>query len=248
MAQDGNQFQKPLPKTAFNEYKMRLKGPMQEGGKFPPNLSVSVIRNQPRIDVFTEVPNDKNNGKITAAMDALTFFALLEALKLVIDGEPDQQLKVPNMSGPPQNKFLASTTLVGKDKEGRVYISVVAKERPMIKFVFSPSDYHPGMIRKDGVELDEAELSVIYARAWRRLMTELTPNVLDSYYEVPEPRNKGGGGGNFNKGSGYNKGGNGGGYNNGGGGGGSPAPAPARSEHYGEQPAGPPGDFDDFPM
>jgi hypothetical protein len=245
MAQDGNQFQKPLPKTAFNEYKLRLKGPMQEGGKFPPNLSVSVIKNQPRIDVFTEVPNDTNRGKITAAMDTLTFFALLEALKLIIDGEPDQQLKVPNMTGAPQNKSLATTTLVGKDKEGRVYISVVAKGRPMIKFVFSPSDYHPGMIRKDGVELDEAELSVIYARAWRRLMIELTPNVLDSYYEAPEPRNKAGGNGNFNKGNGnYNKGSN--NYNQGNGGGGGSAPA--QSEHYGEQPAGPPGDFDDFPM
>ncbi len=244
MAQDDN-FRKPLPKTAFNEYKLRLRGPMQEGGKRPPNLSVSVIRNQPRIDVFTEVPNDKDNGKITAAMDSLTFFALLEALEMVIDGEPDNQLKVPNMKGAPQNKFLASTTLVGKDKDGRVYISVVAKERPMIKFVFLPSDYHPNIQRRDGTPLDEAELSIIYARAWRRLMCELTPNVLDSHFEPPEPRQGGGNRGNYggNRG-GNNYGGNrgGGGSNYGGGNGGG------QQQQFGEPPAGPPSDFDDFPM
>lgn len=240
MAQDGN-FRKPLPKTAFNEYKLRLRGPIQDGGKRPPNLSVSVIRNQPRIDVFTEVPNDKNNGKITAAMDSLTFFALLEALDMVIDGEPDNQLKVPNMTGAPQNKFLASTTLVGKDKDGRVYISVVAKERPMIKFVFLPSDYHPGIQRRDGTPLNEAELSVIYARAWRRLMCELTPNVLDSHFDPPEPRQGGGSRGSYGGGnnSSYGGGNRGGGNNYGGG---------QQQQQHGEPPAGPPNDFDDFPM
>jgi len=186
------QYSTPLPKTAFNEYKIRLLAPKPDGQRRAPSLTVAVIRNNPRIDVYTEVEGDKDRGKITAPMDSVTFFALMDILEKTIDGPADEQTKISNKVGPPQDKRQVSTTIVGKDKEGRVFISLVATERPKVKFVFLPSDWHT-LVHKDGSPYTEAELSMVYARAWLRLMSNLVPAVLDTHFMEPEPReNKGG--------------------------------------------------------
>jgi len=195
------QYQTPLPKTAFNEFKMRLLAPKPDGQRRAPSLSVSVIRNNPRIDVYTEVEGDRDRGKITAPMDSTTFFALLSVLEAVIEGPSDEQTKITNKIGPPQDKRIVSTTIVGKDKDGKVFISVVATERPKVKFVFLPSDWH-SFAHKDGTPYGEAELSMVYARAWLKLLSSLVPAVLNTHYMEPEPRDDGGN----NKWSGGNKG------------------------------------------
>ena len=224
---DRQKYNKPLPKTAFNEYKLRIMGPMQEGATRAPTLGVSVIKNNPRIDVYTNIQGDRDNGRISAPMDAVNFFALLVKLEDIIGGEPDVQVKIPCKTGAPGQQRLISTVVTGKDNQGRVFISVVAQDRPKIKFTFLPSDWH-GLVHKDGTPYGEAEMSVVFARAWLRLMTQLVPNVMDTYYTEPEPRDNSGDG--YNKG-GYNKGKS--NYNKGG-----------SNENYSDGGA----DFDDFPM
>ena len=203
MAQYGNNNQnfKPIPKTALNEYKLRLFGPTQEGGTRPPTLSVSLIRNQPRIDVFTNVPNDRDNGRITAAMDTFTMYALLDQVTTLTDAEPDKVVKFENRIGRPDETRIASYTYVGKDKSGVMFISVTAEGRPKIKFSFLPSLYHT-IAHRDGTPYSESELSVVYARAWAESFRQILGSVLVNYYEEPEPRNPaGGGGGRTNGGS-----------------------------------------------
>lgn len=229
----------PIPKSALNEYKLRLIGPIQEGARRPPTLSVSVIKNQPRLSVATNIPNDQNSGWINAPMDALTFMAFLAELEKVINGPSGEKLEIVNKTGRPGDTRIMSYTLVGKDNEGRVFISVTAPDRPKIKFTFLPTEYHT-IIHKDGTPYSEAELSVAFAKAWHSLMVNLVPNVLNTYYVEPEPReNTWKKGGDNNNRGGYNKqggntygGGSGGGGNSGGG-----------------APSGGSNDFDDgFPM
>lgn len=209
-------YRKPLPKTAFDEFKLSLIGPKPADGGRAPTLKVSVINNSPRLTVFTRVPNDDNRGMLVAAMDTLTMFALLEQLKDVTVGEKDRQHQTQNYVGGPGQQALSSTTYVGKDTEGRVYISVQAEGRPKIKFLFLPSDWHIAL-NKDGTKVPDAELTVLYAKAWTSLMTELVPNILDSYYTVPDYANKdnagGGGGKTYDKSGHTNSGFDKGGYN-----------------------------------
>lgn len=223
MSQDYQQ-QKPLPKTAFNEYKLRILGPIQDGAKFPSALQVSVIKNQPRLDVFTNIPNDRDYGKISAPMDSLTAMAVIMELERIIDGDNDTQVKIVNKSGWKESIKVISNTYIGKDKEGRVWISITAQDRAKIKFVFLPSEWHM-VVHRDGTPYSEAELSVVYARAWVNLFKQLIPNVLDTHYMEPEPRQDKGG---------YQK--KGGGYQ-------------GKSNYQNKpQPATVDDDFDNFPM
>lgn len=201
MANYNQQARKPLPKTAFDELKLRMEGPPQEGQRRPPNLRVSVIKNSPRIDVFTNIENDRDNGRISAPMDAMTFFTLVELTNNIADGEPDNQIMVANKTGRPGEQRVISHTVIGKDREGRCFISVIAQDRPKIKFTFAPSAWH-SMVKMDGTPVPEAEVSVVYAKAWARLMAELVPNVLDHHFEerVFSPKGGNGGGGNYNSG------------------------------------------------
>lgn len=204
---NGNFKPAPPPKTALSEYKLTLTAPPAQGATKPATLRCSVVKNQPRLDVYTNVPNDKQNGNIRAAMDAMTFYALIGLLREVADGPADKSWKIDNKnftffggqrSDAPK---IVSTTVVGKDKEGRVFISVIAKDRPYIKFIFSPGDWH--MLRSsDGGELSEAEVSVYYAKAYANLMENLVANVLDTNYVEPEPRDNSQRGGNNNRGQG----------------------------------------------
>lgn len=209
-------YNKPLPKTALHEFKLRLTGPRQEGQRRPPTLQVQVVKNNPRIDVYTNVEGAKDNGKISAPMDAITFCTVLAELEKLVEGEPDVQVKISNKVGPPGKQRAISQTVIGKDPNGIVYISVISEGQARVKFPFKFSDWHE-IIHKDGTPYTEAEASLAVARGWLKLMSELVPNVMDTHYIEPEPRGQGGGGGNR---GGYNRGGGGGGYNRGGGSGG----------------------------
>lgn len=201
----------PPPKTALSEYKLVLSCPPAQGATKPGNLKFSVVKNNPRIDVYTNVPNDRNNGNIRAAMDTPTFYSLLELLQRVIDGPADQKYSIDNLNYTwfdnkrSETPKVVSTTHVGRDKEGRVFIAVTAKERPYLKFVFLPSNFH-AVKNIDGSPMSEAELSTIYASSYVTMLRELTANVLDTNYVEPEPRdNKQGGGQKSNYNGGQNR-------------------------------------------
>jgi hypothetical protein len=193
----------PPPKNALSEYKLTLSCPPAQGATKPGTLKFSVVKNNPRIDVYTNVPNDRNNGNIRAAMDSPTFYALLNLLQKVIDGPADQKYSIDNLNYTwfdgkrSEQPKVVSTTHVGRDKEGRVFIAVTAKERPYLKFVFLPSNFH-AVKNIDGSPMSESELSTIYAQGYVDMLTELVANVLDTNYVEPEQRNNKPGAGNRN--------------------------------------------------
>lgn len=198
----------PIKKNALDEVKLRLTGDPEQGNR-PPSLAVSVLMNQPRLTVFTNVQNDKDNGIIRAPMDSNTMYALLTLLEEVINHDGQIRYSVDNLTGHPNDKRLLSTTYVGKDEQGCVYISVLSadKDRPRLRFIFRPSQYHH-LKSADGNELPMSKLSVIYAKSWLELMRNLVANVLNGEYVVPQ-RPEGGrqGSGYQNKGNYQNKGG-----------------------------------------
>lgn len=230
----GNNFRPaPRKRNALDEYKLRLNGPTltDQGAKWPGTLAVSVVKNQVHLDVYTNVPNDKNYGNIRAAMDQLTFGAFLEIFDEVLAAAPDTVYKITNKNHTffegkrSEEPRLISTTFIGRDKEGVMFVALVAKDRPYLKFDFIGTSYH-AIIDKDGQPMSKAAASSLFARGWRRTISGLVSAVANTEYVAPEPKNKDAGG--FNNNNNNNRG------NSGGGGQRSNAPAASSGDGWGD--------------
>lgn len=216
----------PLPKTAYNEFKLRVNGSAPlDGAQYPPSLGVSMVQNQPRIEIFTGTKQDGKNLVLRAKFDTDNFYSVLAALGELVDGDNDTMIKVANLQGPPHNLFKDSTLVFGKDAEGVMFMSVMKKNAPNIKIKLLPSKYH-NWTERDGAAMSEARVSRYFTKGWIKRNENIMANVLDTHFTERQPGgNRGGGGGNFNRGGGGNNyGGNRGGgnnYNSGGSGGGN---------------------------
>ena len=229
-AQQGGFQKPPRKKNAFNNPKIRLSAPnpMMKTGPWA-TLGFDFIQNNPRVVVDTKDPNlsgqENGYGRITAPLDPVVFMILIEGIQAAIQAKEAFKLKIENsnhefVGGQRSAEITHLTDIwVGKDAEGQIFISVVkanASNWPSIKFVFAPADrrYHK-FFKEDGTEWNKAELSVLAAKSYVRLLTGMMPSIADThYYEAPpNPNWKSGGGGgkSFGGGGGYNRGGNGGG-------------------------------------
>ncbi len=209
----GNKPQYPTrSKTILDDNKLKLSADPVAGGTNRPTLSLYVantpnqegaIAANPRIDVYTNVPTDKDRGLIRAAMDMPAFFHLMELMSLVSNAATEagtvytiDNAKPDFRNGKRQEMPLLETrTIVGKDKEGRVYISILSTDtdRPKIRFHFGAGQYHR-ITRPQGTALTDAEVSMLAATAWVRQMTQLVPLVASNEYKyVPKAPPEGGG-------------------------------------------------------
>jgi hypothetical protein len=84
-----------------------------------------------------------------------------------------------------------SDTWIGKDDNGIIWISVVAENRPKIKFEFRISDFHK-LFHGNGTALTEAEASELQARAWVRGVTMAMQSQFATLRD-PIPRDENGG-------------------------------------------------------
>lgn len=204
--------------------------PVAAGSKRP-NFRVKVIGNVPRFVVKTNVPDDKNNGRIDFNMDLPTFGAILYKLQQVVEGNADSFTFEYNddfIAGKKLDKPVTVASVKGgRDREsGRIYIAVLGYQRPKIQFFFGPSKFH-ALKLGDGSDLSGAEVSNAYTMGFVKMYSKLVGNLLDSNFNE-DAKNvakapTGPGGSYQNNGGGQSGGG--GGYPQQGGGGGRPAPA-----------------------
>ena len=192
-------------KHMLNNPKIRLQAPCPTAkGKYS-TLAWDVWMNNPRFVVATNDPTmmtkERGFGRIQAAMEPPTFMVFLELLDQCVASSEAIKFKVAN-SGKDKNGGFdpvpTSDLHVGRDAEGCIFVSVVSKEEgwPVIKFVFSAPDqrFHK-VYHGNGTEFTKSEISVIYAKAYRKLLEEAMMNVLDTHYVEPPPYvpgNKGG--------------------------------------------------------
>lgn len=186
-------------KTAVDDNKLRLTAPKIDGADKPPTLQVRMDRNNVHILVWTNKPSDKFGGNLSARMDSIVFNMFMQKLTDVINGEPGCKEYVENKFKPREKKELEimSQLVFGKDKEGRVYISVISPDesRPKIKFVFKNSYFHRFVHGSTGEPYTEAEVSVLTAKAWQKLLGDMVNIILATDFQPPEPR--AGGRGNY---------------------------------------------------
>ncbi len=223
----------PAPKVIFDHPKLKIYAPCPTpGGKGKKSsLGWKVHDNNPRIVVYTNCPDDTGEqneyGKINANMDALMFSSLLiqldqlakmdtpasEPIRFAIGNKKAGWDRQANKPGEP---YEVSTTWIGKDTDGRCWITVRSKkkERPVIKFYFGIPEFHD-IRNADGSAWTDGQKSVLGLQGYIEMMKGMMPYFLAANYKEAEKKD-GNGGGRGGYSGGGNRGGGGNNYDRGG--------------------------------
>lgn len=216
-----NNFQpQPRVKTILDSDKLSLSTQAPEGKGYSKMFWTVTSTGNPHLVVYTNVPNDRDNGKIEAKLNLVSYYQLVLLLKEVItgpstkDGKPFgyvMENKNFRWFGKEKSKDVEVLTkiVIGKDEDGKVFISLLSadKDRPKIKFEFGKREWHDFMYR-DGTPLSAGDVSQMHAMTWVEMVPNIITTMCTNNYKHPEPKNKdGGGGGGYNRGGGSGGGG-----------------------------------------
>lgn len=206
-------------KTILDDPKLRLSADPLPGGEGRPSFSVYWAgSDNPRIDVWTNLPNDKDNGRIRADLDLPCFYDFLELIKYVANNDMavEEPFVIENSTHPwdknagKKSKDLVVQTrlAVGKDQEGKIYIAVTSweKDRPKIRFYFGTGYFH-SMGFPGGKKMSNSEVSKFRAMSFYNMMSHLMAAVAVKDWEPRPPKDR-------NQQNGGNRGGGGYGNNN----------------------------------
>lgn len=233
-----NQMQNraPIPLTQHDVFTNWMYADPVNGAQKRPSFRMKVLGNVPRFIVKTNVPDDKNHGKIEFNTDIETFAAITTLLADLGEGKLEGSYSFEYndhifTNGQRSDKPVTKATIrLGKDAEsGRIYIAVLGYQRPMIRFFFGPSDRH-ALKNGDNSDTDQSFISKTYARACAAWWSNITYGLLNQHFDenarnvakAPAQGGQGGGfgGNNQRQGGGGNQGGNSYGNTHGGGNGG----------------------------
>lgn len=175
----GKKFLNYDPDAAFHTFdklKMYAKPP---GESKQSSLVWGCWNGNPRITVNTNIESDKvnKNGMITAAFNPETFFIFLEYLKIVADSPNETTYKFECKTttelseGGRSEPFVASSVWIGKDNEGKVWLSILIENRPKVKFIFMISNFHT-IHEKGKGPISEDMASVLQAKACAKLLEQ----------------------------------------------------------------------------
>lgn len=195
----------PRKKIALDNNKLSLTTPSPVDPKAKSKLVWGFHNNNPRITVYTGDPSENNEktgyGKIVANLDTPTLFAFFHLMEIAVKAEPGYKAKIENKNftffgGKRSDHPVVLTELwVGKDKDGCVWMSVTARDRPLIKFTFAPTDFH-NLFHGDGAPMSKGETSVIYATGYLAILKRLFAHISVTEFVEPivnKPNNQGGG-------------------------------------------------------
>ena len=207
---------KVYPKNALNNEKLTMWAPSPNAPGRNARLEYSLMENCPRITVFTGDPSESskenNFGKIYGAMDPQSFYIFMTLLEQAANSKEEFKTKIENKGYTffggkrSETPVVLSETIVGRDKDGIVWMSVVSPNRPRIKFPFSISEFHT-IVRGDGSQPTAPEISSMVAKATVKILQSLYPLVMSKEYvdtyalrKAKKEAKTGGYGGGYNSG------------------------------------------------
>jgi len=189
----------PRVKNALDNRKLNLNAPCPSAPGKVSSLIWSIVANNPRLVVYTNDPNDtKDYGKISANLDMPVFYTLLAMLDKVINTEGEIKYKLENKNfifpgGKRSEKPVVTSEIwFGKDKDGLIWISVTARDRPKIKFVFTHSDYHHFQ-NADGTPVSQSDVSMYVAKGYLSILENMVASLAVANYVEPPKREDTGG-------------------------------------------------------
>lgn len=176
----------PTP-NPFLEYALRLVGDRIGDNQKPATLGVDVRKNEVILTTYTGGKNaEGRTDSIPAKMDAFTFGSMCSALEDACAATPGEfregfRCYVPRKRQPGDTGFprmVAATVVVGKDKQGQVFLSIVKKDPPHIKFVFKPGKLSEHLVGSEVAEVGAT--SVRYAKGWLKIIEKLVTGRLQN--------------------------------------------------------------------
>lgn len=219
-------------KTIMDDISLRLTAEPLPNGTGRPTLKVYPnAKNSIRIDIYTNMPGEDNNGNIRADVSYVDWQAICDTLShLAQPSTPSdtvykwESVDFTFFGGKrSETKQLVYNAFAGKDENGRVYFSVTLPKAgsSAVQF-FLDAAMRLRMMRVKGGEMTPAEVSAVATRAWVNRGNVLLNNVLITTWKDKTPQqggnNRGGnGGGNYQRGNGGNYNGGNNNYNQGGG-------------------------------
>lgn len=230
--QGGGQFPQ-RQKVVLDDPSLRLTADPLQGGTGRPTLKVYPnAKNSLRVDIYTNMPNEENNGNIRADIPYVDFQAMCEQLLFLADpSTPNntiyswEAIEFQFFGGKRSDtKQLVYTAFVGKDENGRIFFSVrlPKADRSIVQFFFD-SALRLQVRCVKGPEMTPADISRIATRAWVNRVNLLINQILPTVWV---DKSKQGGQGQGGQGGNFKQGGRpGGGNGNFGGNGGGAAPA-----------------------
>lgn len=176
-------------KTIFDDQKTKLTAKPIESGARPPTLQSSTYRNNPQLTVFTNHDNGSGVTWLNAAFDVYSYKSLLQDILFlcseqcprgeVIIWENKKDIPKEKRTDPKVTKQVASVVQLGKDEEGRIWISVQDPNKanaPKIRFYFGTNYYHAVKSKMGSVTAEYQSINA--ARAWVEVNQALMMNLL----------------------------------------------------------------------
>lgn len=164
--------------------KLGLEAPSTQEGRVA-TLVWNVQNNYPRVSVFTHDIKDEGpetaGGRITANLDFPVFYSLCEMFRKLASSpksaweENGISYRIDNDNFTYENNVRSEKPTkvnelwVGRDKEGSIWISVLANNRPKIRFHLAPSNWHH-FHHGNGTPLTKSENSEIFAKGYARML------------------------------------------------------------------------------
>lgn len=192
--QQQNNNQAPIPPGLGDVMSNWLYADPVTGSQKRPNFRLKTLGNVPRFIVKTNVPDDRDNGRIEFHSDLATFSVIVSFLERLGKGEDEGTYTFEYndhifIKGQRSEKPVTKASIkIGVDKTtGRIYIAVLGYNRPKIQFFFGPSNYH-AMKAGDGSELDVGLVSRAYALGCAREWAVRIPMMLVNEFN-PDAKN-----------------------------------------------------------
>ena len=175
---------KPLPKTILDFGKLNLYTDKLDGGERRPTFAFKVIRGFVHATVRTGIPTDIKNGYMSVRIDPKNFYSLMILFKEVLDEKRSSiRLTIEDrIYNEETRKYDEEMVPMGaikicRDKDKRIYISLVIDKRPKIQFYFG-KEFNSVLKKEGGTEFTEAEYSQLFAQSYYMMMKDLIPKVL----------------------------------------------------------------------
>lgn len=155
----------------------------QEDGKRA-RLILSFRDGNPRFMVYTG--GQGKDAMINFPMDMPHLASIMIAMQEIAEGPNDTQIKIDSLTTvyennkPTNQKKVVSVLVVGKSKDGLVYLCVIADTKPKIVFPFKPSVYHVWR-NGAGEVIADSVLSVKMAKGMAKAVASVIGRIMVDY-------------------------------------------------------------------
>jgi|ERR1035437_1834537 hypothetical protein len=180
--------EKVYVRNALDNSKLNLKGTCPTDPNISASLSWSIYINNPRATVFFRYADDENHWeRISANMDAVTFYVFLTMLGNIVDALPGTVYQIANKNYVwtdnvrAEDPSVVSHLNIGKDEDGKIWISVTARDKPNIPLYIGVNEWHT-LHHTGDIPFTQAETSQIYTQGYKTLLKILVASILNDEF------------------------------------------------------------------